>query len=584
LFLIRLRPYGGGSASTDGAGAGTGVYGSLVDRNGHVLRRAESYQADAVDFEAVAANSISVALWTSVSRLTGLARVAMIAAVLGPTYLGNTFAAIYFVPNVVFELLTGSLFTSLLVPPLVRHVARKDRAAAELLGRGFLGVMLVTFAAIAAGVILAGPLLLHVLWAGAESESVADAQQRVGWLLLALMMPQLVLYGVAGTGEAVMTSYGRFSLPHAASALENLGVIATLVAVAVIFGTGTAIERVTTSEIVLLGLGTTASVGLHAAAQWLGARSVGVSLLPTAGWRDPEVRQVVRRVVPSSGYAGLNGLRLFAMTIVANRVPGGVVAFHLAYNFSNLPTALGANPVATALIPRLSQLHHDRAPRLFRDEFATGASLALFVAVPAAVAYAALAVPIAQAVSFGEMTAGGGETLIALALAGLSVGVLGEAGFVIATSASYATFDAQAPLRSMFIRAGVSLALMTAAFVVVDGPALLLAVGLAMSAGNLISGWHLVARVNSKLPPGGKGLSAALLRAFAGSLVMAAVSWATIFAVSAIATGELSDALVMLAATGAGLIVFVGVERALRSAELLLLLGALRGVRVSERV
>jgi hypothetical protein len=75
-----------------------------------------------------------------------------------------------------------------------------------------------------------------------------------------------------------------------------------------------------------------------------------------------------------------------------------------------------------------------------------------------------------------------------------------------------------------------------------------------------------------------------LLRAFAGSLVMAAVSWATIFAVSAIATGELSDALVMLAATGAGLIVFVGVERALRSAELLLLLGALRGVRVSERV
>ena len=35
-------------------------------------------------------NSITVSAWTLVSRVTGFARVAVIAAALGPTYFGNT--------------------------------------------------------------------------------------------------------------------------------------------------------------------------------------------------------------------------------------------------------------------------------------------------------------------------------------------------------------------------------------------------------------------------------------------------------------------------------------------------------------
>ena len=40
----------------------------------------------------VAHNSVTVAAWTLVSRTTGLVRVVVIGAVLGPTFLANTFA------------------------------------------------------------------------------------------------------------------------------------------------------------------------------------------------------------------------------------------------------------------------------------------------------------------------------------------------------------------------------------------------------------------------------------------------------------------------------------------------------------
>ena len=74
-----------------------------------------------------AGDSLTVAAWTVVSRVTGLVRIAAIGAVLGPTLLGNTFQFTNALPNLLYYgLLAGSLFSSLLVPALVHHVDVQD--------------------------------------------------------------------------------------------------------------------------------------------------------------------------------------------------------------------------------------------------------------------------------------------------------------------------------------------------------------------------------------------------------------------------------------------------------------------------
>jgi putative peptidoglycan lipid II flippase len=56
-------------------------------------------------------NSLIGSAWTLISRITGLVRVVVIGAVLGATYLGNTYQAINALPNLVYyQLLAGSLF------------------------------------------------------------------------------------------------------------------------------------------------------------------------------------------------------------------------------------------------------------------------------------------------------------------------------------------------------------------------------------------------------------------------------------------------------------------------------------------
>ena len=68
-------------------------------------------------------NSITVAAWTIVSRITGLLRFAVIGAVLGRRSSGTPSGFHNSLPNLVFYgFLAGSLSSSLLVPALVSHI------------------------------------------------------------------------------------------------------------------------------------------------------------------------------------------------------------------------------------------------------------------------------------------------------------------------------------------------------------------------------------------------------------------------------------------------------------------------------
>lgn len=522
-------------------------------------------------------NSITVSAWTLVSRVTGFARVAVIAAVLGPTYFGNTFQAINQLPNLIFYgLLMGSLFSSLLVPSLVHHVDARDRDGLERVAGAFLGLVTTAFVAVAVFGAVTGPLLLRLFVVGVQDPSIAAAQREVGWLLLVMVLPQVLLYGLACTAAAVMNAHRRFALASAAPALENLGMIATLGASAWLFGTGTAVERVPPGQLLLLGIGSTAAVAVHAGAQWLGAWRLGVRLLPRAGWRDPEVRRLIQRLLPSLGYGWLNMLRWFAVLVAANRVPGGVVAFQLALNFYYLPVVLGAQPVALALLPELSRLFQRHDLRRFRDELTRGFALASFLITPAAVAYLVLAVPLARIAAFGEMATVSGVTLLAVGLASLAPGVVGESQFLVELQGAYARHDARSPVGSMALCASLTLAGTVVGLAVPAGAGVLLVLGLAYSAGSLAGGADLWRRVQRRLPPSSERATPAVLRALAGSALMAGPAYLAAAAAASWAQGRLGTVVQLAVAGVVGAGLYLAVQRLWRSPELGSLIGAMR--------
>jgi putative peptidoglycan lipid II flippase len=514
-----------------------------------------------------------------VSRVTGVARFAVIGAVLGPTFYGNTYQFTNSLPNLVYYgFLAGSLFSSLLVPALVRHIDAGDRRASERVAGGFLGMTLLALVAIAPVAVILGPLVLRFAALGAGPHIATSAQVQIGRLLIIMFIPQIFCYGVVGTATAAMNSRQRFALAAGAPAVENIGTIAVLLATAAIYGSDTSVTSVPPGEILLLGLGSTGAVVLHAATQWWGARRVGVTLLPRPGWRDPEVRVVVKRALPSLAQAGLLALQVLTLLGLANRLPGGIVAFQIALNFYYLAIALGATPVALSLLPRLARMHLAGDVSGFRDALVGGFALGFFVTIPAAVGLLVLAVPLAKAVSFGKMGASG-VAMVAVCLAALSVAVVGQTAFMIATYASYAKKDTRSPMRSMIVQATVCLALASAALFV-HGRTVLLVLGLALSAAVAAAACHLMTRLWRDLSGHGtQRLAPSLARFAVGALVMAGPAWLTATAVQGWLGKPFGSRLGVAAGAVVGCAVFVGVQAVLRSPELRLLTAGLRHVR-----
>lgn len=509
-----------------------------------------------------ARDSMTVAAWTIVSRVTGVMRFAVIAAVLGPTFFGNTYQFTNSLPNLVYYgFLAGSLFSSLLVPALVAHFedAGEGRQASERIAGGFLGSALVMLLAVAPVAIVVGPLVLGFGGGGGAT------QVRIGLALIVMFIPQIFLYAVVGTATAVMNSRRRFALAAGAPAIENLGTMAVLGAAAFIYGTGTSLNHVSAGEIELLGVGSTAAVALHAATQWWGARRVGVLLVPRPGWRDPEVRVVVRRAIPSLAQAGLASLQVLVLLTIANRLAGGVVAFQIGLNFYYLAIALGATPVALSLLPRLARLHlaHDAAG--FRDTLVRGLALGMLVAIPSAVGYAVLAMPLARAISFGRMASSGGVTMVSAALTALSIAVIGQTVFAILTYASYARKDTRTPLYSMGLQATLCLGLASTALLF-QGPTVLLILGLALSLSVCAAAIHLSVRTwRGFSRPGTERLTPSLARFAAGAALMAGPAWVV------------ADRLTLAAGIAVGGAVFVALQALWRSPELGWLVGGLSG-------
>lgn len=536
--------------------------------------------------EGAVRDSLSVAAWTIISRCTGVLRGVTIAGVLGATYFANTYQFTNSLPNLIFYgLLAGSLFSSLLVPALVSHVDSGNRQQAARTAGSLFGVALLGMLAIVPLVAAATPWLLHLGSLGSNA-SAARSQVGNGTILILLLLPQVPLYAVVGTATAVMNAHRRFALAAAAPALENLGTITVLGLVAVLYAGAATRPDVPMSLLLLLGLGSTGAVLLHASVQWWGAKRAGIVLVPRAGWRDPEVRAVVRRALPAATQAALAALQLGALLVVANRIAGGVVGFQLAMNFYYLPIAIGAMPVAVSLTPRLSRMTGPDQEHVFRDTYTQGLAFASFIVLPAATAYGVLARPLAGALSFGSFHATGGAGLLAASLIGLAPGIIGETLFLVTTYACYARNDTTHPLRGMLIQTAVCGAGI-AAVAPLHGPGLLTGLGLGLSAGSISAALYLVHHLKSQMPRGGESTLRPLLRSIGCSAVMAVPALGAAEFLSAVlpsdAAGRVSA---MLGATVVGAGVYFTAQAVTRAPQMVWVTAVLRdrGFPGSDRV
>jgi peptidoglycan biosynthesis protein MviN/MurJ (putative lipid II flippase) len=356
------------------------------------------------DAPATARNSATVAIWTLLSRVTGLLRVVVIGAVLGPTYFANCFQSANIVPNLVFTMIAGTVLTMVVVPGLIGALEGAGHQRGRAVFSRVTGWLLLIAIAGVLLVVVTSPLIAWTL-----SRGIADPVERARglWLtqlLLMLVAPQLPIYCLVHLGVSAQRARGRFALSAAAPAVENLILILTVVLTGWHYGAGIGIKQVPIGMVVALGAGSTAAVAVHASLQLFGTARVGLLSWPSLRWRaDQDALAVIRRLKRSVGVAALPSVAMYVLLAIAGSVPGGVFVVQMSYSVLYALSYLSARAVSMASLPELSEAvrHHD--PAAFAAVWRRGLTYALIASLPLLVLLVILGGPTATILANGQL-------------------------------------------------------------------------------------------------------------------------------------------------------------------------------------
>lgn len=411
--------------------------------------------------ERLGRSAATISALTFLSRLTGFARMLVVAAVLGTTFLGNTYQMANSIPNLVFELFAAGALQAVLVPALVTALARHGRADADRLAGallGTLGALLVVL--VAAGAALS-PVIARLLFAGVADPEVRAQQVQLGTVFLLIFLPQVIWYAVGTVATALLHAERRFTVPAVAPVLNNVVVIGAYLGFRALREGRPPSLELSGAEIAVLAGGTTLGVVVFCSAPLVAVRRLGYRLRPRFAPRDPALRLLARTGAWAAAFLGLSQVLLVAVLVLGNSVEGGVVAYQLGYTFFLLPHALVAVPLYTAAFPGMAQAAAAGEQERFAALTRRAARATCLIGLLAAAVYVALAEQIARVALFGE--AAGGVAMTAGVIAWLAPGLVPYGLFLLLARAAYAQGDARLPTLVQLVATGAGLAAMVLA-------------------------------------------------------------------------------------------------------------------------
>jgi putative peptidoglycan lipid II flippase len=410
--------------------------------------RAEASSTKTTPTSSIERRSATVAVWTLLSRVTGLLRVVVIGAVLGPTFFANTFQSTNFLPNLTYTLVAGSVLAMVVVPICVHELELRGIKRARQIVQRLSGMILEIGVLLAVGLIAISPLLAYLLTSGVDRADRGRARTFV-IVLIALVAPQIVFYLAAALGAAVQQVHGRFAIAAAAPAMENIGLIITMLIVNHQYRRGLEIGDVPFGLVIIVAVGSTLSVAGHAAIQVAAARRTGMGMRPTRGGLcDPEVRAVITRLKQSVRIAAFPALGFLSMIVASSTVRGGVVVFQTVLALYNVPVALGARAISTAVLPALSDAAVKGQTELFVAELRRGLTYTTVAAVGASCVLIALAYPLANLLANGALRTPQLITRLAICTAIVGLAQFASSLHEIGRQGLFARLDIRGPRRA----------------------------------------------------------------------------------------------------------------------------------------
>lgn len=391
---------------------------------------------------------------TSISRVLGFVREALIASVLGAGPVADAFYAAFRFPNLFRRLFAEGAFNSAFVPLFAKELEGAGREEAAKFAGEVFSVLALILLVLTIGAIAFMPYLVATIIAPAFVENPEKFELTTN--LARIMFPYLMAMSIVAMLSGILNSLRRYFIAAIAPVLLNVVLIAVLV-----FALYT--DATDPNVGVLLAVGVLVSGVLQFALLVYGLRREGFSFRPRKPRLSAKVKRLMVLAAPAALTGGIIQINLVVGQIIASAQDGAIALLSYADRVYQLPLGIIGIAIGVVLLPELSRALRAEDAAEAKSLQNRSIEFGLALTVPAAVALAII--PNAIVAVLFERGAFTSETTAATSAA-LAAFAWGLPSFVLVKvfqPAYFAREDMKTPmwfsLASLIINAGMSIAL-----------------------------------------------------------------------------------------------------------------------------
>lgn len=370
--------------------------------------------------------------FTGVSRIFGLVRESLMSHIIGASAITDAFLVAFKFPNFFRRFFAEGAFSAAFVPQFSGQLASEGRESAKLLAERVLSILATTLIVFVLLVVIATPWVIGVM---APGFSTTPERLEMAITFTRITFPYILFISLSALLSGVLNSFDRFAAAAAAPIILNIVMIGAMLLFSYAdLATGKALSW----AVFLAGI-------LQLAWLYWACWRSGFRLQLRLPRLTPEVRKIMRLMVPGAIGAGVMNINLFLDMVFASLLPSGSISFlHYADRLNQLPLSMFGIAMGTALLPALS-----RQIRLGEEEKAQASQemaveLSLQLTIPAALGLVLLSYPIINLL-FGLK--GPEITATAAALSAFATGIPAYVLSKVFATGFFARQDTKTPLK-----------------------------------------------------------------------------------------------------------------------------------------
>jgi putative peptidoglycan lipid II flippase len=382
------------------------------------------------------------------SRLLGLAREQICAALFGGGSAMDAFTAAFRIPNLLRDLFAEGALSTAFVTTFSKTIARDgDGAAWRLANKVATLTMLVLGAICVLGMVFSSELVAAIA-PGFDAQKAALTAS-----LTRIMFPFILLVSLAALVMGILNAKGVFGRPAMASSFFNLGSIVGGVAL------GYAIDPSFGPRALMgLAVGSLLGGGLQLAVQLPPLGALGYRYRPDFEWRDPGVFAILALMGPAVIAASTTQVNVLINSMFASTLGDGAIFWlAIAFRLMQLPLGLFGVALGTVTLPLLSRLVVAGQMEAFRTELAHAMRLMLLLTIPSTIGLMMLAEPIMSVLYQHGRFDAHEATEAAGALRFYAIGLAGYAELKVLVNAFYALDRRKTPMIVSFCAVALNL-------------------------------------------------------------------------------------------------------------------------------